>query len=74
MEYMIINLQSLKGKTNMKFKLKKRGFFSHQKKYMRQNKNFMFDEDTFSKGAQGLAFKTQQSLSVMKSSQTKPQF
>ena len=56
MEGMIINLQSLKGKTNMKFKLKKRGIFSHQKKFMRQNENFMFDEDTFSKGAQGLAF------------------
>ena len=34
----------------------------------------MFDEKTFSKGAQGLVFKPQEILSIMKSSQTKPQF
>ena len=34
----------------------------------------MFDEDTFGKGAEGLAFKTEEILSIMKSSQTKPQF
>ena len=67
-EDMIKKLQSLKGKTKLKF-------YKNISKYYDEmnNKNFRFEEDLFSKNAQGIAKIYREVLMLMKFLQTKPQ-
>ena len=62
---MINNLQSLKGKTKLKF-------YENISKYYK-NRNFQSQEDPFSKNAQGISKIYHEVLLLMKFLQTKPQ-
>ena len=68
-EYMINKLQSLKGKTKMKFYKNISKYYTEMK-----NKNFQtHHEDPFSRNAQGISKIYHEVLFLMKFLQTKPQ-
>ena len=62
---MIDKLQSLKGKTKLKFYKNKSNYYD--------NMNIRMDEDPFSKNAQGISKVYHEVLLLMKFLQTKPQ-
>ena len=65
---MIDNLQSLKGKTKLKFYKNINNYFIEMK-----NKNFQTQEGPFAKNAQGISKIYHEVLLLMKFLQTKPQ-
>ena len=67
-EDMIDKLQSLKGKTNLKFYKNINNYYIEMK-----NKNFQTQEDPFAKNAQGISKIYHEVLLLMKFLQTKPQ-
>ena len=67
-EDMICNLQSLKGKTKLKFYENISNYFDEM-----NIRNFKFEEDTFSKSAQGIGKIYHEVILIMKTLQTKPQ-
>ena len=67
-EDMIIKLQSLKGKTKLKF-YKNISTYYHEMK----NKNFRTQQDPFARNAQGISTIYHEVLLLMKFLQTKPQ-
>ena len=69
---MIIKLQTLKGKTKLKFYQNIKNLYDKMI-YRRQNGKFHIEEDVFSKGAQGISKIYHEFILLMKFSQTKPQ-
>ena len=67
-EDMINKLQSLKGKTKLKFYKNLGNFYTEMK-----NKNFQIKQDPFSRNAQGISKIYHEVLLIMKFLQTKPQ-
>ena len=67
---MIKKLQSLKGKTKLKFYQKLSNYFD-QRNIRRQSGTFHFEEDPFSKGVQGIGKLYHEVLLLMKFLQTK---
>ena len=67
-EDMINNLQTLKGKTKLKFYENISNYYDEMK-----HKNFQTQEDPFSKNAQGISKIYHEVLLLMKFLQTKPQ-
>ena len=67
-EDMVDKLQSLKGKTKLKFYKNISNYYDEKK-----NKNFQNREDTFSRNAQGICKNYLEVLLLMKVLQTKPQ-
>ena len=63
---MIIELQQLKGKTNLKF------YKNINNHYEMKVRNFKFEEDTFSKNARGISKIHHEELLLMRFSKTKP--
>ena len=71
-EDLINNLESLKGKTKLKF-YKNISIYYDEKNIRRQSGTFQFEEDPFSKNVRGIGKKIQDVLLLMKFLQTKPQ-
>ena len=67
-EDMINKLQSLKGKTKLKFYKNINNYYDEM-----NNKTFRFEEDPFAKNSQGIAKVYHEVLMLMKFLQTKPQ-
>ena len=67
-EDMIIKLQELKGKTNLKFYKNVSKYYDEMK-----NRSFQFQEDSFAKNAQGISKIYHKFLLLLKFSPTKPQ-
>ena len=67
-EGMINKLQSLKGKTKLKFYKNISNYYKEMK-----NKNFQIQEDRFSRNAQGISKIYHEVLLLVKFLQTKPQ-
>ena len=61
-------LQSLKGKTKIKFYKNISNYYDEM-----NNKNFRFEEDPFSKNAQGISESYHEVILLLKFLQTKPQ-
>ena len=60
-EVMVNKLQSLKGKTKLKFYKNKSNYFDEMK-----NKTFQFEQDPFSENAQGISKIYQKALLILK--------